>query len=153
MASFFQIHAAPDANQTVRDQAAPWLEVCPPALSPRTPAVWRRTFQRFWNWLWDLDTLPDIALPRTQGLEAIRDEFLRALWDLQSTQVTVVREAIQSARSLRELWHLRADLFNVIAMYRGQTIATARLDILNAHFPVRMTPRCAEQRSSHTTQW
>jgi len=154
MASFFQIHPASDARHAADDEDMHWLEVCPPTLSTRTTPMWRNTLQRLWNWLWDLDVSAEASpSARAVGLDAIKDEFCRALWDLHSPPATVARDAVQRANSLRELWHLRADLFNVIAMHRGQAIASARLDILNAHFPVRITARSTEQRSSHTTQW
>ena len=49
-------------------------------------------------------------------------------------------ERIHQARSLRDLWHLRADVFRLIAIHHNQQEAEARLLALNRHFPTR-TPR------------
>ena len=42
-----------------------------------------------------------------------------------------------NARSLRELWHLRSELFSLVSVHRGQHDAQARLNALNRHFPIR----------------
>jgi hypothetical protein len=44
---------------------------------------------------------------------------------------------IRQAQSLRDLWHLRPEVFNLISIERDQAEATRRLALLNRHFPVR----------------
>ena len=41
------------------------------------------------------------------------------------------------ARSLRELWHLRAEVYNAVAIQFNQYEAEQRLSRLNRHFPTR----------------
>ena len=48
-----------------------------------------------------------------------------------------MRWRVQEARSLRELWHVRADLYRVIAVAHSQREAEERLLLLNRHFPTR----------------
>jgi hypothetical protein len=43
----------------------------------------------------------------------------------------------QHARSLRELWHLRSELYTLIARGTSQVEADARLARVNQHFPTR----------------
>jgi hypothetical protein len=43
----------------------------------------------------------------------------------------------QHARSLRELWHLRSELYTLIARRASQHEADARLSRVNQHFPSR----------------
>ena len=91
-----------------------------------------------WHWLWDDEDLEEH--PRVlQGLNQAKTEFLSVIWDLQSYAATQTRELVTHARSLRELWHLRASVFNVIATHRGQAEAYRRLESLSQHFPVRIT--------------
>ena len=71
-----------------------------------------------------------------------RREFLAMLADLQGGDTLQLRERIQRTRSLRELWHLRTDMFRVVAVQRDQAEAEARLLWLNRYFPTR-SPRSA----------
>jgi hypothetical protein len=113
-------------------------EVQPPTLFSKSEPQWRRWMTSAWHWLWDDEDLEEH--PRVmQGLNQVKTEFLSVVWDLQSYAATHTREAITQARSLRELWHLRAAVFNVIATHRGQIEAYRRLESLNQHFPVRIT--------------
>jgi hypothetical protein len=72
-------------------------------------------------------------------LEA-RQEFLAMLADLGGGETLLLRTRIQRALSLRELWHLRAELFSLVAVQRSQTEAEDRLAWLNRYFPTR-SPR------------
>ncbi|MCH8180280.1 MAG: hypothetical protein IIA02_10920 [Proteobacteria bacterium] len=125
-------------------------EVTPPSRFASSSPVGLTWVRRFWQWLWDLDEAPR-ALAPTSGLRAIQSEFVAALWDLQSLRANQVRDQIESARSLRELWHLRADVFKVIAVHRGQMEAQMRLDGLDGHFPVRASRRSEDARGRVTT--
>jgi len=64
-----------------------------------------------------------------------------------------VRDMIVQARSLRELWHLRTDVFRVVALHRGQTEAEMRMEALDAHFPIRASRRADETRNAKVTTW
>jgi hypothetical protein len=112
-------------------------EVCPPALFAQSQPLWQRWVSTAWQWLWDEEDLENH--PRVlRDLEQVRHDFIQALWDLQSIQASHVREKINDCRSLRDLWHLRVDLYQLIATYQGEAQAQARLDGLNRHFPVRI---------------
>ena len=127
-------------------------EVRPPALFARSQPQWRRWVTTVWHWLWDEQDLEDH--PRVlQGLNQVKTEFLSVVWDLQSYTATRARESISQARSLRELWHLRADVFRVIAVHRGQAEAYRRMESLNRHFPVRVTTACDQPVPSKVSHW
>jgi hypothetical protein len=126
-------------------------ELAPPMLFTRTRPAWRSWLTGFWYWLWDLDDVPQPA-PST-GLSRIKAEFNSAIWDLQSSRATQVRGMVEQARSLRELWHLRAEVFKVISVHRGQMEAQTRVDVLDSHFPVRSSSRASETRHAKVTSW
>jgi hypothetical protein len=142
-----------------RSQASGWqdsaterrAQVVPPDLFARSPSTLRNWVSQAWSWLWDLEELPRRAAPIT-GLIQARNEFHSAIWDLQSLKANQLREQVSNARSLRELWHLRADVFKLISMHRGQAEAHLRLDVLNSHFPVRSSQR-AGARHSKVASW
>lgn len=127
-------------------------QVCPPELFSRSGPQWKRWVTGFWSWLWDLEETSD-ALPVLTGLNKVKSEFNAAMWDLQSVRANQVRDAIEHARSLRELWHLRPDVFRVISTLRGQAEATVRIEALNNHFPVRMSRPNAELKQGRATTW
>ncbi len=113
------------------------LEVCPPP-SPRGP--W---WQRAWHWLaigWA--PMPSHAY-RGVGpldmapLDAVKQEFLDALADVPGSAADRLVDRIEAARSMRELWHLRVEVFRLVALLRNQAVADRRLADLNRHFPTR----------------
>lgn len=127
-------------------------EVRPPALFARSQPQWRQWLTTAWNWLWDEQDLEDH--PQVlKGLTQVKAEFMSIVWDLQSYTATRVRESITQARSLRELWHLRADLFRLIAVHRGQAEASRRLESLDRHFPVRVSAAAAPAPKGKASQW
>lgn len=129
------------------------VEVAPPSLFARSHPLWKAWAVGFWQWLWDLEDAPP-APAATTGLRKIKSEFNSAMWDLQSVRANHVRGLIEQARSLRELWHLRADVFRVISVHRGQIEAQLRLDALDSHFPVRSSSvRGEPSRNSKVTAW
>jgi hypothetical protein len=71
---------------------------------------------------------------------AVRSEFLTALQDIRTQEVALLRHRIGIAHSLRELWHLRPEVFKLVALRFSQTEAQCRLDRLNRYFPTR-SPR------------
>ncbi|MEK8084943.1 hypothetical protein WNB94_00870 [Aquabacterium sp. A3] len=160
MARFFSPHDAPrDARDTpLSDAALDHLPsdfrrqgAAPPALFWRSQPRWQRWLSAAWRWLWDLDE-PELSDVQPTPLNRVRAEFRNALWDLQSARADQVREQIERARSLRELWHLRADVFKAIAVHRGQIEAQLRIDHLDDHFPVRSFKH-GNTRHAHVTTW
>jgi hypothetical protein len=115
-------------------------QVTPPDLFARSPSTLVAWLRQGWAWLWDMEDLPRKPAPTT-GLAQARTEFHSAIWDLQSLKANQLREQIGAARSLRELWHLRADVFKLISVHRGQAEAQSRIDVLDSHFPVRASVR------------
>lgn len=107
------------------------VPVPPPSLRTAPTAAW----DRFVFWLTAPAAL-DAAPPLSQ-LPVARQEFVDSLLDLQGADVQQLAERIQQARTLRELWHLRAELYRVVALHRSQSEAERRLSGLNSHFPKR----------------
>lgn len=106
-------------------------EVCPPSLR-QAPSSWT---QRLWFWL----AAPDVrdVAPPIDRLPAVRREFQSALYDVPAEAADDLLHRIQFARSLRELWHLRSDVYRLVAIHHSQAQAEARLSALNRHFPSR----------------
>jgi hypothetical protein len=106
--------------------------VCPPARE----ALGLRT--------WLLGTLreaagarPDVGHRSTTVLAATQSEFDKALTGVPGWQAATVRERIRRASSMRELWHLRVDVFSLVALHLSQAEAEDRLAWLNRRFPTR----------------
>ncbi len=113
-------------------------EVCPPRLArARSWGVVLR------DWLtagWPRPPAPEPAPRCTPALEAIRQDFIDAVEGVRTPAAEDLLDRIHFARSLRELWHLRAQVFSLVALHRSQSEADARLQRLNRHFPTR-SPR------------
>lgn len=108
--------------------------VQPPEPWGQAEPVWKA----LWGWL--------RATPATPGghpLDAARRDFAAALADLDADDACDLRRRGSSARSLRELWHLRADLYSLVARHRSQPEADRRLQQVNRHFPTRTQPATA----------
>lgn len=111
-------------------------EVCPPSLCQAPESSW---WQRALFWL--LAPAPQDAAPPPSRLGAVREDFHASVADL-----TIVPDAgdlvrrIELARSLREFWHLRAEVYRLVALQHSQFEAETRLAGLNRHFPTR-SPR------------
>jgi hypothetical protein len=107
------------------------MAVCPPALTlslPEAPARWRR-------WLpWA--SAAAAAYP-VGSLPAARSEFDAALADIATQHAEFLRHRIGRTRSMRELWHLRLEIFGLIAVQHSEAEAAQRLALLNRHFPSR----------------
>ncbi len=106
-------------------------EVCPPSLRHAPDSL----LHRFWCWL--AAPAPQELAPPINRLPAVRDEFEAALFDVTADGSRELLHRIKLARSLRELWHLRADVYRVVAVCHSQAEAEARLAQLNRHFPTR----------------
>jgi hypothetical protein len=129
-------------NAERRVQALTRVESCPPAPLLAERPGW---VDRFLDWLgqdWhatrcgaeshDSDAPSDVA-----HLALVRHEFTACLDDIATRQAADLAIRIGRARSLRELWHLRAEVFNVVSCHTDQREARERLTRLNRHFPVR----------------
>jgi hypothetical protein len=91
---------------------------------------------------WLMAPAPRAAAPPLSRLPAIRDDFLETLSDIRTLDAKMLADRIGFARSLRELWHLRTEVYRVVAVARNQAEAEGRLAELNRHFPTR-SPRSA----------
>ena len=107
------------------------VNVCPPDVLPRRDSLWTATLR--WLVGGDAAVAPALRTP----LERARGEFVAALEGLPELDDNGLLERAQHARSLRELWHLRSELYTLIARRVGQVEADARLARVNQHFPTR----------------
>jgi hypothetical protein len=80
-----------------------------------------------------VEVVPALRTP----LEKARSEFVAAMDGLHEFDHLDLLRRAQHARSLRELWHLRSELYTLIARRVSQFEADARLARVNQHFPTR----------------
>jgi hypothetical protein len=106
-------------------------EVCPPSLRQVPDSTWNR----FWFRLMGPGALQ--ASPPPRGLPPVRHAFRDALADVAPGHAGDLFERVERARTLRELWHLRTDLYQAVARQHCQLEAERRLAQLNPHFPTR----------------
>ena len=107
------------------------MNVCPPDVCPASESLWSATLR--WLVGGNVEEVPALRTP----LEKARSEFVGAMDGLlEVDQLDLLRRA-QHARSLRELWHLRSELYTLIARRISQVEADARLARVNQHFPTR----------------
>jgi len=130
------------------------IEVCPPALRRIPPASnwqegWhaglRDWLQSAWpthagnshstqnHWPGELTMTAQSSTP----LSLVRREFVDSLRDIRTQQAGDLSGRIRIARSMRDLWHLRTEIYNVVSHHRDETEATYRLNQLNRFFPQR----------------
>lgn len=107
------------------------LESTPPSLRHAPDSAW----QRFMFWL--LAPAPQDAAPPLNRLPAVREEFLLAIADLPGQAAHALRHRIVHASSLRDLWHLRTEVFSLVGLEHAQLEAERRVQRLNRHFPMR----------------
>lgn len=101
--------------------------------------TWLHALVEWWQ------SVPPVPTARGRKAELARlgearHEFLAMLADLRGGEILQLRDRIRRARSLLELWHLRADVFSLVAVQRDQCEAEDRLGWLNRYFPTR-SPR------------
>jgi hypothetical protein len=110
------------------------IEVCPPRpFGDDEPLV-----KRLWRSLSGSSEAPfDAALQR---MRAVREEFSSALDDVDTPHAHSLQQRLLHCRSMRELWHLRSELFDLVARQHSQHEAERRMAALNRHFPTR-SPR------------
>lgn len=116
----------------------PRAECVPPSLvyfAPSATGAAGGWWQRLLFWL--LAPAPQDAAPPPNRLGAVKREFTAALADVDSLDAEQLRWRVGRAQSLRDLWHLRSDVYNAISMAHSQAEAESRLVLLNAHFPTR----------------
>jgi hypothetical protein len=132
----------PTSDDNARSRAPLRIESCPPSALPSRPG-WAC---RLMDWLAHGGyTAPARHDHEEDGhapsgltpLAAVRQEFIDSLGDVASRRAADLAERIAQARSLRELWHLRTDVFSVVACHADQAEARSRLARLNRHFPAR----------------
>ncbi len=107
------------------------LGVQPPSLRQAPESTWQRLL------FWLLAPAPADVAPPMNRVPAIRVEFMRSVADVDSDEADSLRNRIALARSLRELWHLRTEVFRVVGLAHSQREAEGRLALLNRHFPTR----------------
>jgi hypothetical protein len=107
------------------------VEVCPPSLRHAPASLWERLL------FWLLAPAPEQASPPLNRLPGVRADFLECTDDVHTARSDELRRRIKDARSLRELWHLRAEVYNAVAIQYNQHEAEQRLQRLNHHFPTR----------------
>lgn len=113
------------------------LEVCP----PRRHAAPRDWLARVKGWLvtgWSgAEPAGNPMNERSVALAAARQDFFAAAADLKLPAAAALLDRIEFAKSMRELWHLRADVFALVSLERSQIEADRRLAMLNRHFTTR----------------
>lgn len=107
------------------------VEVRPPSLRHAPASMWQRLV------FWLMAPAPQDAAPPLSRLPAVRADFIDCLADLDHDDARRLAERIALTRSLRELWHLRSDVYRVVALQRSQSEAEQRVARLNHHFPTR----------------
>jgi len=107
------------------------MNVCPPDLLPARDSAWKAALR------WLVGNDPEIAPALRCPLERARSEFVGAMGGLLDQDTNDLLRRAQHARSLRELWHLRSELYTLIARRISQPEADKRLALVNQHFPTR----------------
>ncbi|RQP23793.1 hypothetical protein [Piscinibacter terrae] len=122
------------------------LESCPPAPFGHEAGFMDRLLDRLIDWLGEgferrrhanADSNDSQPPAGVTPLPVVRLEFADAVADIPTRAADELAHRIHNARSLRELWHLRADVFNAVSCHCDQAEARTRLAQLNRHFPAR----------------
>src|SRR4051812_15721778 len=119
------VHLPSKSDSTARPPVR--IESCPPAPFGHSQSLLDRLFDRLLDWLADSfghtgrplrrETASNDSLPPSgvTPLAMVRLEFASALDDIPTQAADELDIRIGRARSLRELWHLRADVFNIVS--------------------------------------
>lgn len=129
----FSSSTSRDRRQRFKASSRLKAEVPPPALL-RSPV---RGWQRLIGWIVSAGS-EDTHVPIGK-LAAIRAEFVAVLDDLDPGRTSMLRQRIAKAASLRDLWHLRSDVYGVVSLQHSQSEAERRVSSLNRHFCGRHT--------------
>lgn len=124
MSIFGRLRRPPPATTTLATRG----QIRPPETWGQAAPVWESLLQ----WLSGKPASPD-------PLPAARQDFLAALDGMAGSGAQDLRLRAEHAHSLRELWHLRAELYNLIARQRSQAEAERRLAVVNQHFTTHAT--------------
>ena len=109
-------------------------EVCPPSLRQAPSSLWNRAL------FWLLAPAPrDCSAPLAQNTK-VREDFKACIEDLSVPGASELWDRIGQTCSLRDLWHLRTEVYRIVALELGQVEAEHRMEKLNRHFPTR-SPR------------
>ena len=126
----------PGYRSTLSAPSSLRVEVRPPSLRHAPASAWQRLM------FWLLAPAPQDAAPPLNRLPAVRIDFMQCLSDIDGADAYNLSDRIALARSLRDLWHLRADVYRLVAVHHSQFEAEQRVALLNCHFPTR-SPRSA----------
>ncbi len=123
-------------RSTLGDPSSLRVEVCPPSLRQQPFAqgsggLWQRVLY------WLLAPAPQAASTAYSQLPAVRYDFMTTLSDIDAADAERLRQRICHTHSLRELWHLRAEVYRVVGLAHSQSTAEQRLAQLNRHFSTR----------------
>ena len=110
------------------------VQVQPPSLRHQPTSRWQRIL------FWLMAPAPMDSAPPLDRLPAVRAEFAACLKGTRGVAAITLTGRIERARSLRDLWHLRAEIFDCVARQHSQAEAEARVSSLNRHFLTR-SPR------------
>jgi hypothetical protein len=127
----FSLHLRANHRDSLASRIGWRAEVCPPSLRQAPRSAWSRL------WFWLLAPGPMQASPSVNRLPPVRQDFLNSLGDIDGSPACSLSTRIGQARSLRDLWHLRAELYSVVALSHSQQEAERRVAQLNRHFPTR----------------
>ena len=120
------------------------VEVCPPALWPSSLTFWGRAKR----WLERSPWMPEDHRP-VNRLALVKQEFRASLQPIiESADAASLRDRIDRARSLRELWHLRSVLYGLLSKAFSQVEAERQMAQLNRHVPTR-APRAGGPSGLH----
>jgi hypothetical protein len=164
------LKAANGSAPHVPEQGPARIEVYPPALRrPTQSSSWQEGWQaglRDWlqsawpthagsalstqsHWPKELAMTAQSSSP----LSLVRREFVDSLRDIRTQQAGDLLGRIRIARSMRDLWHLRTEIYNVVSHHRDESEATYRLNRLNRFFPQRVgRPGMGQQAASAQRQ-
>ena len=107
-------------------------------------------FRSLYKRLLDLTSVK--PMPGTE-LRKTRTSFHALLADIKSPRTYRVCYQIEASRTLRELWHLRTDVYELLAESRGESEANLRIASLNRHFP-EGPKRCSrDSRAAKISSW
>ncbi|MDE1947756.1 MAG: hypothetical protein KGL43_17565 [Burkholderiales bacterium] len=111
------------------------VEVRPPSLCHAPDSFWQRLM------VWLIAPAQESSPPLNR-LPPVRAEFLACVADVEGAEASILGQRIGAACSLRDLWHLRTEVYRVVALGHSQALAEERLARLSRHFPTR-APRVA----------
>lgn len=118
-------------RSTLNTPSAFRVEVRPPSLRHAPASLGQRLL------FWLMAPAPQDSAPPINRLPGVKKDFHACLADVRLERAHAVRAAIDGARSLRELWHLRAEVYNTVGRAHSEHEAERRLARLNRHFPTR----------------